>query len=165
MGQLSGRGPLKAEQPGTPHPPRRLSRRAIGRRGRKRSFATIARELVALVRWIRTLFYCLRVICSLYHPTEPTVHNSVIILDLVEPSTYGCGGHRQSADVDKKFGQLKKQAIFRYAKPCTCRFRESADNEHRDRHCSSLWGRTARKARQEASEDNSRSDCHGTAKR
>ena len=137
-GQLRLWGQLMAVQFGSPLHPRRLSRRAIGRSGLKPSIATIARELLSLYRMIRTLIYCLRLICSLCFPTEPTMHNSVMTLDVVEPSTFRCGAHRQSADVDKKFGQLKKHSIFRYETLKTCRFQQPANNRLCDRHCSPL---------------------------
>src|SRR5260370_1248771 len=96
--------------------PWRMSRRAIGLRCRKPSFATIARELESLLRLIRTLFFWLRLVSSLWTPIEPITHNRTQTLEVVEPSTSGCGAHRRSANVDKKFGRLKKHPTFRYAK-------------------------------------------------
>jgi hypothetical protein len=64
-GQRRGLGPLKPSHTGYPLSPRPLPTRAIGRTTHQPSFATIARELLSLLRWIRNWFYLVRLVSSL----------------------------------------------------------------------------------------------------
>jgi hypothetical protein len=64
------------------------------------------------MKLIRTLFFWLKVISSLCNLTETIMHNSIVPLDVVESDTFMWSGRRQSVDVDKKIGYVKKHSTF-----------------------------------------------------